>query len=457
MKSESKRSTRRLIILGSTGSVGINTLAVAEHLAARSPLRFEIVGLAAGANADALLKQAVRHNVRHVAIADAEQAGVLKDVEHVHAGESSAKELIEAVAQPGDLVVGAMVGAAGIPAMLAAIERGCDIALANKETLVAAGALVMPKIRQRGVALLPLDSEHSAIFQCLQDAHVHRSSSSLHDDSDSDSNAPAGMTQLHDQSAEASSHRHHQSPASVCSGRHDVTRIVLTASGGPFRTWPKDRMQQATVAEALNHPTWNMGPKVTIDSASLMNKALEIIEAYWLFDLPADKIDVIIHPQSIVHSFVEFVDGSVLAQLGATDMRTPIQYALTWPDRFEGCSRKMDWLSLGRMDFEQVDPERFIAPQLAYRVIETGGTMGAVFNAANEAAVAAFIDGKIQFGQIQTLVQEALEEIEVGPVHTINDVFQADSLARQFVQDRLHTVGRGGAATAVIADTRQKA
>lgn len=445
MKSESKRSTRRLIILGSTGSVGINTLAVAEHLAARSPLRFEIVGLAAGANADALLKQAVRHNVRHVAIADAEQAGVLKDIEHVHAGESSAKELIEAVAQPGDLVVGAIVGAAGIPAMLAAIERGCDIALANKETLVAAGALVMPKIRQRRVALLPLDSEHSAIFQCLQDAHVHRSSS-LHDDSDS--NAPASIAQSHDQ---------YQSPASVCSGRHDVARIVLTASGGPFRTWSKDRMQQATVAEALNHPTWNMGPKVTIDSASLMNKALEIIEAYWLFDLPADKIDVIIHPQSIVHSFVEFVDGSVLAQLGATDMRTPIQYALTWPDRFEGCSRKMDWLSLGRMDFEQVDPERFIAPQLAYRVIETGGTMGAVFNAANEAAVAAFIDGKILFGQIQTLVQEALEEIEVGPVHTINDVFQADSLARQFVQDRLHTVGRGGATTAVIADTRQKA
>src|SRR5690606_35413226 len=252
-----------------------------------------------------------------VAVAAAQHADALCGVEHIYTGSDAALQLIEAVAQPGDLVVGAMVGAAGVPPTIAAIERGCDIALANKETLVAAGELVMPLVRKHGVQMVPIDSEHSAIFQCF------------------------------------------------LSGRSldEVKRLVITASGGPFRTRTVQQMRQATVADALNHPTWNMGPKVTIDSASLMNKGLEIIEAHWLFALPSQKIDVVIHPQSIIHSFVEFVDGSVLAQLGPPDMKTPIQYALTWPQRIEGCSATLDWSKLATMNFEQVDETRFMAPR----------------------------------------------------------------------------------------------
>jgi 1-deoxy-D-xylulose-5-phosphate reductoisomerase len=384
-------SIRRLIVLGSTGSIGVNTLAVVEHLARINRLRFEVVGLASGANVAVLAQQAKQFGVRQVAVANLAQPDVLRGAAHVFSGANAALDLINAVAQPGDLVVGAMVGSAGIPAILAAIERGCDIALANKETLVAAGAIVMPKVREHGVNLLPIDSEHSAIFQCL------------------------------------------------LAGRSidEVKRLVITASGGPFRTWTKDRMLAATVEEALNHPTWNMGPKVTIDSASLMNKGLEIIEAHWLFGLPDEKIEVIIHPQSIVHSFVEFVDGSIIAQLGPPDMRTPIQYALTWPDRVEGCSRAMDWTSLRQMEFEPVDHERFAAPRLAHQVIRAGGTAGAIFNAANEAAVAAFLDRKIGFWRIPELTREAMDVIDVSCVHTMQDVLKADRMAREYVQSRV--------------------
>jgi 1-deoxy-D-xylulose-5-phosphate reductoisomerase len=212
-----------------------------------------------------------------------------------------------------------------------------------------------------------------------------------------------------------------------------VKRIVITASGGPFRTWTREKMERATVEDALNHPTWNMGPKVTIDSASMMNKALEIIEAHWLFDLPAEKIDVIVHPQSLIHSFVEFMDGSVLSQMGPPDMKTPIQYALTWPDRASGISRAMDWRDLRKMDFEPVDPERFAAPSLAFEVIRTGGTAGAVFNAANEAAVAAFIEKRVPFTRITDLVRDALDSIEAVPIRTLGDVMAADRAARRFV------------------------
>ncbi|MHC4420402.1 MAG: 1-deoxy-D-xylulose-5-phosphate reductoisomerase [Planctomycetota bacterium] len=389
MTPTSEPPSRRLILLGSAGSIGVNALQVVEHLHRAGLRRFEIVGLATGANALTLAEQAERFDVEHVALADDSGAnqlsGRVSRPRHLYTGPDAALELVEAVARPGDLVIGAMVGSAGLPATLAAIERGCDIALANKETLVAAGALVMPLVKSRGVNLLPVDSEHSAIFQCL------------------------------------------------AAGRSvdEVRRLVLTASGGPFRTWPAERLYAATVEETLNHPTWNMGPKVTVDSASLMNKALEVIEAHWLFGVSTEKIQVVVHPQSIVHSFVEFVDGSVVAQLSPPDMKSPIQYALTWPDRDPGCAPRMDWRTAWHLDFEPVDHQRFPALGLAYRVVETGGSAGAVFNAANEAAVAAYLERRIPFGAISQLVGETLDAIAPAPIESLDDVHRADAAARE--------------------------
>ena len=384
MTTRPRTSPRRLILLGSTGSIGTNALAVVEHLHERQLMRFEVVGLAAATRSTVLAEQAKRFGVEHVAVADKDAAATLTGIRHVYAGADAALQLIEAVARPGDLVFGAIVGSAGLPAMIAAIEKDCDIALANKETLVAAGGLVMPLVRQRGVHLLPVDSEHSAIFQCLQ----------------------AGRS------------------------NGEVARLVLTASGGPFRTWPADRVEHATVDEALDHPTWNMGPKVTVDSASLMNKALEVIEAHWLFDIPARQISVIVHPQSIVHSFVEFVDGSVVAQLSPPDMKSPIQYALSWPHRLDGCAATIDWQTLGSLDFEPVDHDRFPALGLAWRIIEAGGTSGAIFNAANEVAVAAFLDRRICFGMITRLVERTMNAVEAVPVKDLDDIHRADQAAR---------------------------
>ncbi len=405
-------------MLGSTGSIGVNTLAVVEHLRSTNQMHFDVVGLATGSRGNVLCEQAKRLGVMHVAVADAAQIGFFQGTRiDALSGPDAARLLIGKIAQPGDLVVGAMVGAAGIPATLAAIERGCDVALANKETLVAAGAIVMPRVREKNVNLLPIDSEHSAIFQCLQ------------------ANAETPKRQ----NAESSSHTKDPDFGVSAFRRFGVSRLILTASGGPFRTWSADRIARATVKEALNHPTWNMGPKVTIDSASLMNKALEIIEAHWLFDAPAQKIDVIIHPQSIVHGLVEFADGSVMAQLSPPDMRTPIQYALTWPKRFdgEGCTTSMDWTALGKLEFEQVDLDRFPAPLLAKRAIEAGGTAGAVLNAANEAAVQAFLGGRIAFPRIVELVREACEAIEPVAMHSMQDIAAADAAARGFVSRRV--------------------
>jgi len=281
------------------------------------------------------------------------------------------------------------VGSAGLGPTIAAARLGLRIGLANKETLVAAGALITPLVRQHGATLIPVDSEHSAIFQCL---HGQRGPETRH-----------------------------------------VRRIVLTASGGPFRTVDRETMQNATVEEALRHPTWKMGPKITIDSATMMNKALEIIEAHWLFGLPPEKIDVIIHPQSIVHSFVEFEDHSVLAQLGPPDMRTPIQYALTYPHRSEGCSDAMDWTTLRQLEFEPPDHGRFRSLKLAYDVIRAGGTAGAVFNAANESAVAAFLARRITFGRIAELAAEALSALDIRRVDSLDTVLEADREARRFV------------------------
>ena len=391
MTSATPQQDRRLILLGSAGSIGVNTLRVVQHLRAEGSVNFQVVGLATGTNVKTLAEQARQFNVKHVAVANGDQSDALAEFPNVYTGPNAATELIDAVAQSGDLVVGAMVGAAGVPATLNAIERGCDIALANKETLVAAGELVIPKVQEHGVTLLPIDSEHSAIFQCLQ----------------------AGRS------------------------IDQVQRLVVTASGGPFRTWPKDRLYNATVEQTLDHPTWNMGPKITVDSASLMNKALEVIEAHWLFGLGGEKIEVVIHPQSIIHSFVEFIDGSVIAQLSPPDMKMPIQYALTWPQRTKGCSPPMDWSQLHRLELEPVDHERFGALQLAYEVIAAGGTAGAIFNAANEAAVEAFLAGSIPFGMITELVSEVLRSLRATPITSLADVIAADEAARMEVQRRL--------------------
>jgi 1-deoxy-D-xylulose-5-phosphate reductoisomerase len=415
--SRNRPRRRRLIVLGSTGSIGVNCLAVVAHLRDTNSCHFNVAGLAAGSNVPLLLEQARQFAVEHIAIADSAGQRVDSTAARVLTGSDSARQLVEHVARSGDLVVGAMVGSAGIPAILAAIERGCDIALANKETLVAAGALVMPLARERNVNVLPIDSEHSAILQCLEARTVNTSTSQQVSRKSSPDSVDVLTCRLVDLSM--------------------VRRIVITASGGPFRGWSRDRMERATVKDALNHPTWSMGPKVTIDSASLMNKALEIIEAHWLFGLPADKIEVIVHPQSLIHSFVEFVDGSVIAQLGPPDMRTPIQYALTWPERASGISRAMDWTNLKRMDFEPVDLDHFEAPLLAKRVIEAGGTSGAILNAANEAAVTAFLNHQIAFPRITELVREALDALTATPARNLNDVMQADGAAREFVNDRL--------------------
>ena len=375
---------RRIFLLGSTGSIGTSALDVVRDFTRRGDARFEVVGLAAARNGTAIASQAREFGVGAVALADPEVEVDVPGSTHVFRGPDAACELLAARARRGDLVLAAMVGAAGITPVLAAIELGCDIALANKEALVAAGAVVMPAAARAGVRVIPVDSEHNALFQCL------KASTSM----------------------------------------REVRRVVLTASGGPFRQKSREEMAHATLDDALAHPTWRMGPKVTIDSASLMNKALELIEAHWLFGLGAERIDAIIHPQSIVHGFVEYLDGSVLAQLSPPDMRTPIQQAMCDPERFDGPSRKLDFAALRQLDFQPVDHARFPAIGLAHRVIAAGGTAGATLNAANEVAVQAFLDRRIGFLEIAEVVRETLDAAEIHPVRSLDDVLAADSEAR---------------------------
>ena len=378
---------RRVFILGSTGSIGTSALDVVRDFARRSDprgTRFEIAGLAAAKSGDVLATQAREFAVPAVALVD---DGAMLDVPagtRIFRGPDAACELLASCTRRGDLVLASMVGAAGIRPTLVAIERGCDVALANKEALVAAGAVVMPAAAKANVRIIPVDSEHNALFQCL------KASTSM----------------------------------------DEVRRVVLTASGGPFRTKTREEMALATVDDALAHPTWRMGPKVTIDSASLMNKALELIEAHWLFGLGSDRIDAIIHPQSIVHGFVEYLDGSVLAQLSPPDMRTPIQQAMCDPRRFDGPSRKLDFAALRSLDFEPVDHARFPAIGLAHRVIAAGGSSGATFNAANEIAVAAFLERRIGFLDIAELVRDTLDATPVSAVRSLDDVLEADKAAR---------------------------
>ena len=385
---------RRLILLGSTGSIGVSTVEVLRHLRSEG-VAFEVVGLAAGSNAALLAEQARALGVREVAIADADAARALPSSLHARTGAEAALRLVEDLARPGDLLVAAMVGFAGLASALRAIELGCHVALANKETLVAAGDLVMSRVAAKGVQLFPIDSEHSALAQCIRSGRVE-----------------------------------------------ELERVVITASGGPFRTWPAERTAAATPAEALRHPTWQMGRKITIDSATLMNKALELIEAHWLFGLPAERIEAIVHPQSIVHGFAEFRDGSVIAQLSPPDMKLPIQMALTWPDRHSGVAKRLDWTTLRQLDFEPVDHARFPAVRLAHEVIRRGGSAGATLNAANEVAVHAFLAGQIPFGRIARVVQEALAELPDRPIRSLADAEAADREARIFAASRTDTIAR---------------
>lgn len=405
----------RVILLGSTGSIGRQTVEVIAHLNAQharglSPRRFDIVGLAAGNNIDALLAQATALSVKCIAASprDPQASAELTDAARArglraYTGPNAAEELVREC--DADLVLSAIVGFAGLRATLAAIELGRDVALANKETLVAAGALVMAESQRTGASLLPVDSEHSALWQCL-----------------TTNNLNAELTP-------------------PCSLSASVTRAILTASGGALRDRAKRDIEKATPEDALAHPNWSMGAKVTIDSASLTNKALEVIEAHWLFGLEADRIGVLIHPQSIVHAIVEYADGSSIAQLGAPDMRTPIQYALTHPQRPGGVSNRIDWASLRKLDFAPPDLDRFPALALGYRVIELGGTSGALFNAANEAAVDAFLKRRIPFGRIPELSAAAIDEIGVSPLNSLSDALEADSEARRFVAAQLSGVG----------------
>jgi 1-deoxy-D-xylulose-5-phosphate reductoisomerase len=431
---------RKLLILGSTGSIGTQALEVVAHVnelakAGRSPIEFEVVGLAAGKNARLLAEQARRFGVRDLALAGASGCGesetngdVRGDVGNdawparsiVRRGANSAEQLVCEV--PCDLVLAAMVGSAGVPATLAAVECGRPLALANKETLVAAGALVMPRARKQGTSVLPVDSEHAALWQCLLAGHSSR-------DAASDERSPGASTKV--DPLRSAMLEEIDSPL-VDDSR--VRKAILTASGGAFRTWTQDQIEQATPEDALKHPTWNMGAKVTIDCAGLMNKGLELIEAHWLFGLPASKLDVLVHPQSIVHAIAEFMDGSSVAQLAPPDMRLPIQRALAWPFMIDGVSRRMNWSEMRTLEFSPPDLARFPALGLAYKVLELGGTSGATLNGANEEAVAAFLARKIGFGAIARVVEASLHDLRVQPLHSLDDVWRAEGEAREYVR-----------------------
>lgn len=409
-ESGSLPSERRVIVLGSTGSVGTQTLDVISHLNSLhdrglSPTRFRVVGLGAGRNAGLLAEQALRFGVRDVALTCPASASEVPSLEadlRARIGSDGAQLLVREI--ECDIVVAAIVGVAGLPATLEAVRLGRDIALANKETLVAAGSLVVAEAKASGSRILPVDSEHAALWQCLSSA--------------------VGASTC--------------PPLSLPSSVH---RVVLTASGGPFRAVPLQVMRDATPEMALRHPTWKMGDKVTIDSASMMNKGLELIEAHWLFGVPAPRLGAIIHPQSIVHAMAELADGSIVTQMAAPDMRLPIQQALSHPERLDGASRKLDLVSLSRLDFETPDPERFPAIGLAIRAIESGGTTGAILNAANEVAVDAFLKRLISFGSIPTLVEAAIDSIPATPIRSLDNVMEADKAARRLVGERAGAIG----------------
>jgi 1-deoxy-D-xylulose-5-phosphate reductoisomerase len=384
---------KRLAILGSTGSIGRSALSVVE--AHRD--RLEVVAMAAGANVSLFAEQVAAFRPRAVAMASAASVDRLRKQGAAAgvaiAGHGSDGLVALATLADVDMVLCASSGTAGLEAALAAIEAGKQIALANKEVLVMAGALITAAARRRGVAILPVDSEHSAVHQCLH-------------------GRPAG----------------------------EVARLILTASGGPFRGHSAEALAGVGPPDALQHPTWRMGRKITIDSATLINKGLEMIEARWLFGIPPDRIDIVVHPQSVVHSMVEMVDGSVLAQLGITDMRLPIQYAFSYPERWPSPLPRLDLARCGRLDFHRPDDERFPGLRLAYRALEAGGGMPVVFNAANEVAVEEFLAGRLAFTAIPRLIAATMAACAPGPVDTLAAIRRLDAWARAYSQALAPTV-----------------
>lgn len=379
------QNCRQVVVLGSTGSIGVSGLNVVEVLGDR----LSLLGMTAHSRWEVAHAQVVKHAPRMVAITDPDAAKAFaklplpKETAFLH-GSGAIEKLVRH--PDADVVLSAIVGAAGLEGTWHALDAGKTVALANKETLVMAGPLVMELAARRGATILPVDSEHSALFQAMQ------------------------------------------------SGRkNEIARVVLTASGGPFRGKSRRELREVTPEQALKHPTWQMGPKISVDSATMMNKALEIIEARWLFDLRADQIEVIIHPESIVHSFVEFTDGSVIAQLSPPDMRLPIQYALTYPDRVPGPTRKLAWKELSRFSFEQPDTDTFPSLELGTEVARRGGTCGAVLNAANEAAVELFLAGELAFLDIPRVCRAVLEHHPFSPRPTLSELHELDRWARQEV------------------------
>lgn len=396
---------KRIVVLGSTGSIGENALRVVDEC----PGLFRVVGLAAARNADRVVQQAAEHGVRRIALADPAAARRAADAlaggASVGAGEEGLREL--AAMPDADLVVCAMVGMAALGPVLAAIDAGHDVALATKEVLVAAGALVTARAREKGVNLLPIDSEHSAIFQSLADAR----------------RLPACVRGRPDAAGPG--------PREAAEPR--IEKLWLTASGGPFFFRPEIDFADVTPDMALKHPRWKMGPKVTIDSATMMNKGLEILEARWLFDVPADRIGVLVHPESIVHSLVEFADGAQLAQLGMPDMRLPIQYAMTWPDRAPNAELpRLDLAKAGALHFHAPDPARFPCLALAREAAARGGVATCTMNAANEIAVAAFLDGRIRFPRIWESVAQVVADTPSFPgTPSLEEILEADAWARR--------------------------
>jgi 1-deoxy-D-xylulose-5-phosphate reductoisomerase len=379
---------KTITILGATGSVGGSTLDLVE----REPERFKVLALTANCDADKLAKAAIRTNAKRAVVAD---ESCLADLRAALAGTGieaagGRTALLEAAAMGADWTMAAIVGCAGLEPVMAAVAEGGTVVLANKEPLVSAGDVVLAAAARHGATLLPADSEHNAIFQCFDSERVER-----------------------------------------------VRRIILTASGGPFRDWSTEAMRAVTVEQAVAHPNWSMGAKISVDSATMMNKGLELIEAARLFPVAHDRLEIILHRQSVIHSMVEYVDGSVLAQLGPPDMRTPIAHCLAWPDRMETPMAPLDLVAIGRLDFEAPDPARFPALALARRALDAGGARPAILNAANEVAVAAFLARRIGFLEIAAIVADTLDRYDPPAPETLNDVLLVDAEARRLAGERV--------------------
>jgi len=382
------RTQKRITILGSTGSIGTSSLEVIAGMNECGE-NYSIAYLVANKNVDLLYQQVKKFKPIGVVIIDEQQASrfcsyLNGEKLRVYSGIAGLMDVMSG--SEFDVLISALVGFAGLHPTLEALKAGKTVALANKETMVVAGEIVNETARQNHATILPVDSEHSAILQCLSGEQ-----------------------------------------------KDSVAKLILTASGGPFLNRDKSELENVTVDEALNHPNWRMGKKISIDSATLMNKGLEVIEAHYLFDLPADKIDIVVHPQSIIHSMVEFIDGSIKAQLGMPDMKIPIQYALTYPERVESKYRRVDFSQISQFTFAKPDREKFTLLNCAYTALATGGTATAIMNAANEAAVDLFLRGKIKFTQIAEFVQDALESIPSKRSSSIEEILEADGLARRFV------------------------